>query len=273
MLDWNELKNNLPLPGLGIYGKFKKQDLTQEPFVYLQINGMNYDTSEQPLFSITPIGKSRIKSIQLTNILSSQFKKLFVSIDANILIDLLKSIGEDPLQEWMKLIELKGMPVSWRDYIGKYFIDLEMENLSNEEFEDRIFELLTALGFNVTQKGHKLPGEYCDGIFSFDDYAVVYDCKNTFNFVPSANDIRAIEKYLSDEKKVRREKYIYAAFIAKSFGHQSEREIFYFPVNSLIYLLYKKLLLGSKFTLDPIKKVLANRTPLTDKNIEKEWVI
>jgi hypothetical protein len=274
MHEWNHLKSELPLPGLGIYGNFKKQDLSREPFVYLRIDGMRYDDdSKQPYFSFTPIKPTKIESIQLTRNLPPELQKLFVAIDVNTLMTILNEIGETPPSEWMNLIELREVLVSWRDYIGKYFLEIETESLSNDEFEDRIYALLTALGFNVTQKGHTLQGEYCDGIFSFEDYAVVYDCKNSPNFVPSADDTRAIEKYLSDEKKVRREKNIYSAFIAKSFGGQHKGDIFHFNTGPLIYLLYKKLLMGSKFALDPIKKVLENRTPLTDKNIDNEWRI
>ena len=269
---WNELIKNLPLPGLGIYGHYRQEDCSREPFVYLQVNSMRYDiNSEEPSFSFKPTAKSKTESIHLTNSLPPQFRKLFSDIDAEELVKILSSMGETPPPEWMRLIEVKEMPVSWHDYVGKYFLGIETENISNDEFEDRVGNLLKALGFDVTQKGHTLPGAYADGISSFDNYAVVYDCKNTSNFFLSEEDKRAIEKYLQDEKKVRKEKNVYSAFIAKSFRQPSKGDLFYFTVNSLIYLLYKKLLLGPKFTLDPIKKILDNKTPLTNEIIDKEW--
>ncbi len=270
--EWDETKKNLPLPGLGIYSKFKKQDLSEDPFVYIRVDGMRYDeNSKQPYFSFTRIERSKTKSFNLSKILPSEAKKLFSGIDAENLMEYLTQIGETPPKEWMDLIELKEMPIRWEDSIGVYFLDIERKNLSNNEFEDRIADLLKALSFKVKQQGHILQGEYPDGIFSFEDYAVVYDCKNTSNFSPSSADIRAIEKYLKDEKKVRKEKNIYAAFIAKSFRQQGEKNVFYFTVSSLIYLLYKKLTLGLDFTLNPIKKILENTIHLTKDIIDKEW--
>jgi mRNA-degrading endonuclease YafQ of YafQ-DinJ toxin-antitoxin module len=170
-----------------------------------------------------------------------------------------------------------GTPVSWEEYIGKYFLKLKDVNISDSEFEDIVAKLLNALGFDITQKGHKIKGEFADGIAAFEnDYAIVYDCKNTYNYIPTANDKRALEKYFDDEKKVRKEKYLYKAFIAKSFrGREVERDIdiFYLPVDSLLYLLYKKLTMGPKFTLSPFKKILDNNISLTIETIDKEWLV
>ena len=38
--DWDVLRENLPLPALGVYIKRKKRDYTNRPFVYLKIKGM-----------------------------------------------------------------------------------------------------------------------------------------------------------------------------------------------------------------------------------------
>ncbi len=270
---WEELSKNCPLAGLGIYIKQKERDFTRIPFVYLKITGMGYDTNtKSPSFNFKIIKKAGTESKSLTDRLPSENRKLFSTINAYQLVQILKKIGENPPKEWLGLIERFEIPFDWRDYIGRYFLELESESLSNNEFEDRIANLLTALGFDVTQKGHKIKGEYPDGVATFEDwYAVVYDCKNTTNFIPTAEDKRALEKYLNDEDKAREEENLYSAFIAKSFG-KMQREVFYLSVDSILYLLYKKLIIGSKFSLSPFKKILHNNTSVTIETIDKEWL-
>ena len=104
------------------------------------------------------------------------------------------------------------------------------------------------------------------------DYAIVYDCKNMQDFIPNAEDERAIRKYLNDEKTIRNEQHIYCAFIAKSFRREGRKDIFYLPITPLLYLLYKKLSLGSKFTLSPLKKILDNFILFKNETINKEWI-
>lgn len=271
---WNSLADSCPLPALGIYFR----DYSREPFVYLKLKGMSYDSqSEEPSFDTQTIGSSNGESQTLIDKLPSSNKwrsgepKYFSSIEPKQLKDILQELSEDPPEEWKKLIQLKEQLATWRDYVGRHFLEIEEKDSSPYEFEDRIAALLNSLNFDVSQKGHKLAGEYADGIASFEDYQIVYDCKNTLNFLPSADDMRAIQKYLSDEKKIRKEKNIFPAFIAKSFKQGSRGDVFYFTVGALIYLLYKRLSLGPKFTLAPIKKILENKTPLTNEIIDKEW--
>lgn len=270
---WEELSNNCPLAGLGIYIKQKGKDFTKMPFIYLKITHMRYDiNTESPFFTFKVIQKSSTESESLTDRLSSESPKLFSAINAGQLIKILNEIGEKPPKEWLDLIELVKTPVDWRDCIGKHFLELKSGTLSNDEFEDRIADLLTALGFDVTQKGHKIKGEYPDGIAAFEDeYAIVYDCKNAVDFNPTAEDKRALEKYLNDEKKARRERYIYGAFIAKSFGGM-QKDVFYFLVDALLYLLYEKLTIGSKFSLSPFRKILYNNLSVSIETIDKEWL-
>lgn len=97
----------------------------------------------------------------------------------------------------------------------------------------------------MTQKGYKLKGDYPDGVAIFGgEYAIVYDCKNTENFSPTANDIRALKTYVEDEEKIHKDKSLFGVFIAKSFGKIASN-FFYFPVDALLYLLYRKLEMGS----------------------------
>jgi hypothetical protein len=270
---WEELSKNCPLAGLGIYIKQKDKDYFAQSFVYLKINGMRYDTdSDTPFFSFKVIKKATASSKSLVDKLPSEARKLFWAMNADDLIKILSEIGETPPKEWLALLGSVRTSACWRDYIGTYFLDLQSETLSNDEFEDRVAHLLTALGFDVTQKGHKIKGEYADGIATFDENecAIVYDCKNTVDFVPTAESVRALEKYFEDEKKVHRGKSLYKAFIAKSFTG-GQRATFFLPVDSLLYLLYKKLTMGSKFTLSPLRKILDSDISLTTEMIDKEW--
>ncbi len=232
--EWEGLSKSCPLPGIGRYFK----DISSSPFVYLKIMGMRYDTStKQPYFNFKFLKKSKTESRKLENNLPSIHRNLFSAIESEKLIQILKDIGEEPPEEWKKLIEIKEGIIHWKDYIGKYFLETEESTLSNDEFEDRVAQLFIALGFKVDQKGHKIPGEYPDGIASFsNDHAIVYDCKNTRDFIPSAEDVRAIKKYLDDEKKIRNEQNIFCAFIAKSFKEGSKRDIFHVSITP--YFIY-----------------------------------
>ena len=270
LLEWNDLSNSCPLPGIGRYIK----DFSQNSFVYLKIMGMKYDPdTEQPYFNFKTITKSKTESRRLEEKLPYDKRRLFSVIEPEKLIGILQEIGEEPPEEWKKLIEKEEEIIHWKDHIGKYFLEMEGMALSNDVFEDRVAVLLNALGFEVKQKGHKIPGEYPDGIASFgNDYAIVYDCKNTQDFILNAEDERAIRKYLKDEKMMRSEQHIYCAFIAKSFKREGRKDIFYLPITSLLYLLSKKLSLGSKFTLSPLKKILDNFILFKNETIDKEWI-
>lgn len=272
--EWDSLSKSCPLPGIGRYIKQKDKDLSKNSFVYLKIMGIRYDPdTKHPYFDFKALTKSNIESRILENKLPYDNRKLFSVIETEKLIEILQDIGEEPPEEWGKLIEIKEEIINWKNFIGKYFLEIEEKTLSNDEFENRIAVLLNALGFETDQRGHKVLGEYPDGIASFgNNYAIVYDCKNTQNFYPSAEDERAIRKYLDDEKKIRSERNIYCAFIAKSFRGQGKKDIFYLPINSLLYLLYKKLFLGSKFILSPLIKIFDNFTPLGEETIDKEWI-
>jgi hypothetical protein len=236
--------------------------------------GMRFDPStKQPYFDFETVAKSKTESRRLEGKLGGIYKKLFSAIDFEKLTGILRDLGEEPPDEWRGLAEAKEETIGWVDYVGKYFLEIEDKILSNNEFEDRVAVLLNALGFQVNQKGHKIPGEYPDGIASFgDDHAIVYDCKNTQYFMPSAADERAIKKYLDDEKKIRSERNISCAFIAKSFKGEGRKDIYYLPINSLLYLLYKKVFLGSKFTLSPLKKIFDNLISFGKETIDKEWI-
>jgi len=114
--DWEDLSKNCPLAGLGIYIKQKEKDYKNKPFVYLKIKGMRYNAgTEEPHFFFEPIKKSSTESRTLLDRLLDELgvdikKKLFLSINPEKLINILRDIGEEPPKEWFDLIGLVGTP-------------------------------------------------------------------------------------------------------------------------------------------------------------------
>lgn len=271
--DWKDLAGNCNLPGIGIYRKYKDKDLSNNPFVYLEIKGMSYDSSSlAPCFEFEFLEKSNIRSDEIEKKLPQENRGWFSAIDPEELINILKVMGEDPPEKWKELTKENKEPIDWKDYIGKYFLDIEQNRLSNDEFENRVAKLLTALGFEVDQQGHTLKGKYPDGIAFFNnDCAIVYDCKNTKNFSPTADNERAIAEYCRDAQKKFKNKNIYPVFITKDFTKISGKKIFCLKTESLLYLLYKKLFLGVKFSLSPLEVILDQETTLEREKIDNEW--
>jgi len=273
--EWDELAKSCPLPALGVYtkGRLKKDkyvDRTHKEFVYLRLLGMRFDReSGQPYFLIEPISRASrpsrefLKSFPATN--------LFAVVDGDRILAVLRALGEEPPEDWVKLIGTKRFTISWRDYVGKYFLDLIDENLSNDDFEDRCWRLLVSLGFEVEQLGHKVIGEYPDGEATLDDVVIVYDCKNISEYNPSAEDKRKLNGYVQDAKLKHKDKIVYGMFIAKSFDAMQTGDLFYVPVSSLVYLLYKKLMLGRRFSLSPFRKILAKKERIDETLIDNEW--
>jgi len=104
-----------------------------------------------------------------------------------------------------------------------------------------------------------------------DDIVVVYDCKNISDYVPSAEDRRKLKEYIENAKLKYVDKNIYGVFIAKSFADTQKGDTFYFPISSLVYLLYKKMVLGRKFDLAPFRKIFARKDRLSRTLIGNEW--
>jgi hypothetical protein len=277
--EWESLARNCPLPGIGIYIKQKQNDFSSQHFVYLKVKGMRYDpNSEMPYFDFEPVGHSKTPSRELVGRLGdSERVPLFSVKDCSEILTVLQALRETPPSAWKDLLSPEQNTTSqarytWEDYIGKYFLDIKDTNISNNEFEDRVCALLTAIGFEVEQRGHRVPGEYPDGIAFVEGYGLVYDCKNSTDYRPTTDDKRAIRKYLEDEKKAYESKTLFPVFIAKSFRSYDEKDIYHLDVEALNYLLYKKICLGSKFNLSRIKKLLDNKTTLNRDIIDNEWL-
>ncbi len=272
--EWDKLANSCPLPSLGVYikGRFKGKyvDHTHRELVYLKITGMRFDKeTEQPYFHIEPLQKSSTPSRKFLD--SFPATSLFTAVEGSRILKILKDLGEEPPREWMELIEAKRPTISWRDYVGKYFLDLIDRDLSDNDFEDGCSQLLASLGFEVKQLGHKVVGEYPDGEAILDEILIVYDCKNISEYNPSAEDKRKLNEYVRDAKLKYKDKDVYGMFIARSFEAVQTGDLFYVPVSSLVYLLYKKTILGGKFSLSPFRKILAKKERLNQTLIDSEW--
>jgi len=268
--EWDKLASSCPLPALGVYIRCKDKDRTHKEFVYLKLLGMRFDEkTEQPYFHVEPIRKAFLPSGKFLKFFPAT--NLFIAVDGNRVLEILRALGEEPPEKWMELIGTKRPAISWRNYIGKYFLDLMDEDLSDNDFEDRCSQLLISLGFEVEQLGHKVIGEYPDGEATLDDIVIVYDCKNVSEYNPSAEDKRKLNEYIADAKLKYKDKDVYGMFIAKSFETVETGDLFYVPVSSLTYLLYKKIKLGKKFSLSPFRKILAKKKRLDQTLIDNEW--
>jgi hypothetical protein len=285
--DWNTLINILPLPGIGFY----KGQFANDYFSFLKIVGMRYDNINSPYFDFKVIGISNIPSITLTDTLPANIRNLlFSSIDMNILTQFLHNIGITPPDDWLQLtrynqnnntvveiVRENNVDIyneNFLNYIGEYYKRLSTTNLNNDKFEDITASLLKALGFNVTQKGHLVEAAKADGIASFEDsYALVYDCKNSNVFVLTEEFKRAIDRYLEDERLLLNNMNLFPIFISRGFRNQNIPNYHLFTIESLLYLFYKKLILGNKFSLRPLIMLLNNNHELTKERIDIEWPI
>jgi len=273
LAEWSELSKSCPLPAIGRYYDKKNQKFSESPFIYLKVTGMHYDSNtESPIFDRVMIARSKTASKVLYDQLPSKHRYYFSVVDSDSLIQILRKINDDPPEEWLQLVGKLLPKPDWKDHIGKFFLEISENALGNNEFEDRVAALIRAVGFKIKQKGHTMVGEYPDGIaFLDDDLLIVYDCKNTKNFVPTTQDIRALKKYAEDEGKIHSKKKIYCLFVAKSCSKTSKESIPCFSVDSLIYLLYKKIHIGPGFNLSPMKKILDNQMMLDRNTIDNEW--
>jgi len=268
-----DLAKSFPLPALGIYGKGKQEDYSDRNFVYIRIQGITADDKPaNGLFHSEPVKPSSTSS----NVLRSKLpdRRLVAVIETDTLLKILNEIGEQPPTQWLQMVTREVVSIktpSWRDYLGHYFLELESGNMGDNEFEDRIARLLTALGFKVTQKEHSIQGACADGIALHEDIGIVYDCKNTQSYTPTESDVRALKQYTNDEMTLHSEKTLYSAFISRDFQSPPRQDTFHLRVEPLLYLLWVKLVKGSEFNLNPHKLILQKRRELNRETIDEYW--
>jgi len=258
--NWNDLEKSLPIPGIGVYMKHREKDYRQRSFVYLRIKGMRYNELREPYFDFEPIRRGEKTSAALLDRIGQH--KLFELRPLDQVTEILKGLGEEPPSDWLKLAK-EGVEEDWRSWIGSHFLRAESD-VSNDAFEDIISDIFRAIDFSVEQMGHKLHGNNPDGILLPPppyDFAIIYDCKNSWEYYPNEDDKRALEDYLTKQKVEVKARYrhitdVYSCFVAKSFDPaiSSASEVgsdILLDLRSLLYILYKRVRIGSKFTLGP----------------------
>lgn len=263
------LKDTLPVPGIGVYTKGRGKDFSSQPPCFLIIKDIYENEKGEPQFDFHFLSK-------MEGIISSTFsrgigiRKLFFSISQERVLSVLEEFGIEPPSEWEKLLEARPSS-SWLDWIGNRFQAI-LQPISNSDYEDRIAEIFTALGFEVEQMGHKKEGEYPDGIAYSKDFAIIYDCKNRFKYFLNANDKRAMIKYVQYAKRRIEEQRgiekVYFALVAHSYDKvgnigyvekETSSKGFLLTSEVLLYLLFKKISSGRSFLLVDFEELLSNQ--------------
>jgi len=274
------LKNSLPLAGIGAYIKQKERNFSQRPPCFLIIRNIDENEKGEPRFDIHFMARmEEITSLKLLDKTGTQ--DLFFSVSQEKILRILDEFGIKPPLDWKQLLEEKPQP-SWQDWVGKYFQDI-LKSISNPEYEDRIAEIFSALGFETEQMGHKKEGEYPDGVIYSKDFAITYDCKNRFNYFLDAKDKRAMINYVQYAKRRIEEQRgigkIYFAFVAHSYDkienmNDIEKETsskgLLLTSEALLYLLFKRLYLGRLFLLADFEELISNQI-ITIETAEKVY--
>jgi len=265
------LKNTLPLPGIGVYTKGRDRDFRDQPPCFLIIKNLTENEKGEPQFDFHSI--SQMQGLTSAQLLSEIPKRdLFFSVPEEKALSALEKFGIRPPPDWLKLLEAKAPSTpSWLDWIGRHFQGIQ-QTISNNDYEDRISEIFSSLGFEVEQLGHKKEGEYPDGIAYSKDFAIIYDCKNRTNYFLNANDKRAITKYVQYAKKRieerRKIEKAYFALIAHSYDKvqnisdvekETSSKGFLLTTEAMLYLLYKKISLGPSFLLADFEELVSNQ--------------
>jgi hypothetical protein len=275
--DWLKLKSSLPLPGVGVYRK-KYED---RPIKYLQIKDIYYNESDKRLyFDFEPISTGKSSSVAFSQKVPE--RALYSRLPFDDLIGILKELSEDPPPSWIQLALEKKAPAEWRDHVGKHYLRLEEDAISSDDFEDIVFDLFVALGFDVKKNGHARQGKYPDGTAISPDpfkFALIYDCKSSKHYYPNADASRALAEYSENldpeiRSKHPRIKNVYLCIVAKSF--ESTLTIppqgvdLLIDSTSLIYLLYNRLTRAKEFKYNIFNVAAKQKVKLDAKLIDKE---
>lgn len=276
------LKNILPLAGIGVYTKGRGRDFTSQAPCFLIIKNITENEKGEPQCDFQYV--SKIEGIASSAFLNEiGIRNLFFSVSQEKVLPILEKFGIKPPPEWQKLLEAKAPPqFSWLEWVGKHFQDI-LHTISNNEYEDRVAEIFSALGFEVEQLGHKKEGEYPDGIVYSKDFAVICDCKNRFKYFLNANDKRAMIKYVQYNKRrieeQRKIETVYFALIAHSYDKientsdiekETSSKGFLLTSEALLYLLFKKISLGRLFLLTDFEELISNQV-ITIEDVKRVY--
>ena len=274
------LKDTLPIPAIGVYTKGRDQDFSSQSPCFLIIRDIYENEKGEPQFDFRFVSKME-KMPSSSFLREIGIRKLFFSIPQERALSVLEEFGIQLPLKWKKLLEARPSS-SWLDWVGKRFQDI-LQPVSNSDYEDRIAEIFNALGFQVEQLGHKKEGEYPDGIAYSKDFAIIYDCKNRFNYFLNANDKRAMIKYVQYAKRrIEEQRGIektYFALIAHSYDRvgnishvekETSSKGFLLTSEVLLHLLSKKLSLGRLFLLVDFEELVSNQV-ITIEDVERTY--
>lgn len=261
---YQQINAQCPMLGIGYYKNSNRPNGTTgfENFDYIKITGIKQNALHDYTVHYDFIQSSNTQSINLEHLLPPGLGYIFsIFQNDNQIIHILNQLGETfpvlPVQNIPTVQNVLQVNVvtpniqqnnNWKDYIGRYFLELLTNNLGNNDFEDRVHELIVALGYDVKQKGHNVVGAYPDGIINLENNILIYDCKNSNNFYNDIQENRKMNDYINQERLVNPNFSIYGIFIAKSFTNNINRNnYFFYNTESLLYLLYTRLKSGRKF--------------------------
>lgn len=283
---WQPLSLQCPLKGIGFYRNHPDgRCQATNNFVYLRINGIRYD-GQRIHFDCHFIALSNTQSINFIHSLPYINRNpLFSQIDENIFNTIRNDLTLLPPQDWNNItpeihplqhpIPPQHLPqVEINNFIGNYFLEIRNVILGNDEFEDRIYNLLTALGFETSQRGHLIQGAFPDGYAFFNNNVLVYDCKNSDNYFPHAEDRLAMDNYVEQAINLFPEfNNHFPVFFAKTFSNNLPINYKCINIDSLLYLYYKKIGMGINFQLNPLINILLHNQFLTQNMINIHWFL
>jgi hypothetical protein len=276
------LKHSAMIPGIGVYVKGKKADLSSFSPCFIIVKNVEETEKGEPLFQFHFLQSMEgISSAQFIDRIRRQ--GLFFSLPKEKILAALDRLGIEAPSEWIMLLG-KQLPPPWQSWIGEHFLNI-LKSVSTQEHEDRAAEVFKALGFEVEQMGYRKEGEYPDGIITYSpDFSIVYDCKNCSNYFLDARDKRAMIKYIQDAKRRIKEKLkiekVYFAIIAHSYDQRTknlsdiEKETstkgILLTSETMLYLLFKKLSLGRSFLLTDFEGLISAQTVMME-NIDRMY--
>ena len=286
-------KHDCPLPAISFY----VEEQSNKPPSFLSIQDITYGGGNV-YFSFRLIS-------QLQNITSYDFgreldnndvKKLFYTVGYGEINSIFDKLKITPPEEWKKLLESlhnNDESQGWKSWIGEHFLKIDPNinhEINDKEYEDIVAEIFTALGFEVKQEGHLQPEEEVpDGKLKTENltynFAIVYDAKTGKNFLPRADDRRAMNLYLKKaiadpflQGGIGKER-IYFAYIARGYAPNINigeirrqmdvhSEVFLFTSEAMLRLLYWKIKLGKNFSLPKLED-LTSKNPINWKDVDE----
>lgn len=166
---------------------------------------------------------------------------------------------------------------------NEYFLSDYFYKTSDwKNYEIRMAQLFTILGFDVHIKGHKNDKQRVADIYSYsppkiesNKFCIIIDCKNKEDYSIIAEDERAMREYIEDEKlnvvkKGIKSKNVFFIFIANSFNNYSNAKLkeiakttnnygALITTENILYLTEKKLRMGCKMHLEYFPNLITNK--------------